>query len=322
MLRLARFACELGLEPDPDTLVAARNHAAAISGVAQERVLAELKRVVAADRVLAGFGLMDRLGLYAPILPELEACRGMEQNRFHHLDVLDHTLATLEATVALQAAPEKQLGEALAAPVAVLLAEPFAEGISRGTALRFGALLHDIAKPVTRAERPDGRVTFIGHDAVGAELGRTILTRLTASERLRAHVAALARHHLRLGFLVHERPLARRALHRYLMACAPVPADISLLTICDRLATRGDNAEPAIAVHLALAREVLPEALAAQQEPAPTPLVRGDELARELGLRPGPRLGELLAEIAEARFAGEVADRDEAIALARSLSAP
>lgn len=319
VLRLARFGCELGLKAEPGTLSAARTNAAGIGEVAQERVLAELKRVMAADRVLDGLALMDRLGLYAEVLPELEACRGMEQNRFHHLDVLDHTLASLEAVVKLQAAPQEQVGEELAPAVQALLAEPLAEGITRGTALRFGALLHDIAKPSTRGERSDGSVTFIGHDAVGAELSRTILTRLTASERLRAHVATLTRHHLRLGFLVRERPLARRTLHRYLVSCAPIPADVTLLTVCDRLATRGDNAGPAISAHLELAREVLPVALRAQQEPPPVPLVRGDELAHALGVRPGPRLGELLAEIAEARFAGEIDDRAGAIELARGL---
>ena len=319
VLRLARFDCELGLEAEPETLSAARTHAPGIAGVAPERILAELKRVMASARVLDGLSVMDGLGLYRQLLPELEACRGMEQNRFHHLDVLDHTLASLEAAVALQAAPEEQVGEELAPAVRTLLAEPFAEGITRGTALRFGALLHDIAKPPTRGQRPDGSVTFIGHDAVGAELSRTILTRLTASERLRAHVAALTRHHLRLGFLVRERPLARRTLHRYVVACAPIPADVTLLTVCDRLATRGDNAGPAIAAHLELAREVLPAALSAQQEPPPTPLVRGDDLAHALDVRPGPRLGELLAEIAEARFAGEVTDRVGAIEFARGL---
>jgi hypothetical protein len=52
---------------------------------------------------------------------------------------------------------------------------------------------------------------------------------------------------------------------------------------------------------------------------APKPLVRGDELARELGLRPGPELGRLLAALQEAQFAGDVRDRQEAIAAARSL---
>ena len=319
VLRLARFGCELGLEPDAETIAAARASAMGAASVAQERVFAELKRIVAAPAVLDGFGLMDRLGLYEAILPELAACRGMAQNRFHHLDVHDHTLAALQVAVDLEEHPERLAGDEHAAGIAALLAEPLADGVTRGLALRLGALLHDIAKPPTRDVLKDGRVTFIGHDRLGAELARDILARWKASERLRFHVAALTRHHLRLGFLVHEQPLGRRAVHRYLSACDPVAADVTLLTICDRVATRGDNARPAIAKHLALAREVLGDALVWHAaEPAP-PLVRGDDLARALGVDPGPRLGTLLAAIEEARWAGEITKAEEAVALARSL---
>src|SRR6202011_6167971 len=97
--------------------------------------------------------------------------------------------------------------------------------LTRGDALRLGALLHDAAKPATRGVIEGGRVIFPGHDVAGAELARAALARLRASERLRAHVAALARNHLRLGFLVHEMPLDRRAIHRYLTGCEPVAAD-------------------------------------------------------------------------------------------------
>ena len=321
VLRLARLACELGLEPDRASVAAARAEATGAAGIAQERVFAELKRVVAAPAVLHGFELMERLGLYEALLPELAACRGMAQNRFHHLDVHDHTLATLQVAVDLEAQPQTLVGEEHAAGVTALLAEPLADGLTRGVALRFGALLHDIAKPATRDVLDDGRVTFIGHDTTGAQLGRQILARWKASERLRAHVAALTRHHLRLGFLVREQPLGRRTVYRYLTACEPVAADVTLLTICDRVATRGDNARPAISAHLALAREILHDALAWHDAARPAPLVRGDELARALGVDPGPRLGTLLAAIAEARWAGEIATKDEAVALARSLGA-
>ena len=95
--------------------------------------------------------------------------------------------------------------------------------------------------------RPDGRVTFLGHDVRGAELARAVLQRLRASERLRAHVAALVRHHLRLGFLVHEpQPLARRTVFDYLQATSPVEVDVTLLSVADRLATRGDRARESI----------------------------------------------------------------------------
>lgn len=152
-------------------------------------------------------------------------------------------------------------------------------------------------------------------------MARGILGRWRTSERLRAHVAALAQHHLRLGFLVREQPLSRRAVYRYLEACEPVPADVTLLSICDRVATRGDSADPAIDAHLALARSVLPAALAWKAGPPAEPLVRGDELAAALGVAPGPRLGVLLAAIAEARWAGDVTTPAEAIAYARSLGA-
>jgi poly(A) polymerase len=211
------------------------------------------------------------------------------------------------------------LGAELAEPVRALLAEPLADELTRGGGLRFAALLHDAAKPQTRVELPDGRIGFPRHDVEGAELARAVLARLRASERLRAHVAALTRHHLRLGFLVHEAPLDRRAVYRYLRACEPVAADVTLLSVADRLATRGRKADAAIAGHIALAREVLAAALAARATGTTAPLVRGDELARELGIAPGPRLGELLEAVAEAAYAGEVTGRDEAVAYARRL---
>ena len=94
---------------------------------------------------------------------------------------------------------------------------------------------------------------------------------------------------------------------------------VAALSVADRLATRGDNAGPAIAAHLELASELTGEALAWRAAGPPVPLVRGDELADALGIAPGPELGPLLAAIAEARFAGEIDDRDGAVALARSL---
>ena len=71
-----------------------------------------------------------------------------------------------------------------------VLDEPLADELTRGQALRFGALLHDIGKPATRGVRPDGRVTFIGHDAVGEEMVRALCRRLRTSERLRRFLGA------------------------------------------------------------------------------------------------------------------------------------
>jgi len=315
-LRAARLATELELAVDPETAAAVRAHAPELAGVAAERVFQELKRIVAGERPVAGLELMDELGLVAVVLPELGALRGVEQNVFHHRDVHGHTLEVLEAVAHLESgAPE--LGEHAGA-VRDLLAEPLADELARGGAMRFAALLHDAAKPATRRNRPDGRVTFVGHDAEGAQLARDVLRRLRGSQRLADYVAALTRHHLRLGFLVHERPLSRRAVWRYLKATDPYAADVTVFTVADRLATRGKNARPAIAAHLELAREMLGPALERRSAPKPEPIVRGDELSRELGVR-GRQVGRLLEELEEAQYAGEIRTREDAINLARSL---
>jgi poly(A) polymerase len=316
-MRLARLACELGFDVEERTLGLARASATRLSEVATERVFIELRRIVAADRALEGVALMDRIGALAAVLPELVALRGVEQSRFHHLDVFEHTLAVLAETIALEREPDRLAGAQAGALVAHMR-EPLANELTRCQALRFGALLHDIAKPRTREVTPQGRVTFMGHDASGAELAAAILGRLRASERLREYVAALTRHHLRLGFLVHEMPLSRRAVYDYLHATSPVAVDVTLLSVADRLATRGDNSERAIARHLELARLMLSEALAWEAHP-PRPPVRGDELARALGIQPGPVVGGLLAELKAASFTGEVGSREEAIERARQL---
>lgn len=321
VMRLARFAVELELEVDADTLTAASLQAQRLAEVAQERVFAELRRVVAARDPLSGLELMDTTGATAAVLPELAALRGVEQSVYHHLDVHGHTLAVLAEAVALEQDPAAVFGDEHGAALAELLAQPFSDELTRGTALRFGALLHDIAKPQTRGVMDSGRVTFFDHDKQGADLSRAILTRLRTSEKLRAHVAALARHHLRLGFLVHERPLSRRQVHGYLKRCEPVEVDVSLLSVADRLATKGRKADEAIAKHLELARELIGPALAWDAGERPRPLLRGDELADALGIARGPALGGLMAELETAQYAGEVVTRDDAIAHARAFLA-
>jgi len=325
VLRLVRLAVELELKVEAETMRSAGARAQELSGVSAERVFVELRRIIAAPRALRGLEMLGSLGATAVVLPELEALRGVQQSRFHHLDVYGHTLEVLAHTIELTSSGElsPELRESIAGhrtEVEELLAEPLADELTRGEALRWGALLHDAAKPLTREVRADGRVTFLGHDRRGAELARTILGRLRASERLRAHVAALVANHLRLGFLVHEpQPLRRRTLFTYLRVCSPVEVDVTLLSVADRLATRGDRACESIEAHLRLAREVLAEALRWRAEGPPRPLLRGDELAGELGIATGPCVGALLEELAAAQYAGELETRDLAIAHARRL---
>jgi poly(A) polymerase len=320
LLRAARLAADLDLQIEPATVAAARVEAGRAAEPAGERQLAELRRLLGGPDPLRGLALLDELDLTAVVLPEVEALRSVEQGPNHHLDVHGHTLAVLERTLEVERDLERFAGDR-AVEAQALLDEPLADEISRGTALRFGALMHDIGKPATRGER-DGYVTFIGHDSVGAEIVAQICRRLRASRRLTTHLRALTAEHLRLGFMVHEAPLPPRRVHEYLRATEPVAADVTLLTVADRLSARGSGpfaTEEAIEAHLSLAREMLAAALDWRRDGPPRPLLRGDELAVELGIDPGPELGELLAELEAAQYAGEVATREEAVERARRV---
>jgi poly(A) polymerase len=320
LLRAARLAAGLGLEADATTVALARSEAPRAGEAAGERQLVELHQLIGGPDPLRGLQLLDELGLTAVVLPELEALRGVEQGPNHHLDVYGHTIAVLERMLEVERELERFGGER-AAELESLLAEPLADEISRATALRFGALLHDIGKPATRTER-DGFVTFIGHDRDGAEIVGALCGRLRASRVLTRHLQDLTLHHLHLGFMVREAPLSPRRVHEYLRATEPVAVDVTLLTIADRLSARGSGplaSEAAIEAHLALAREMLAAALDWRRQGPPQPLVRGDELAIELKIPHGPEVGELLAELEAAQYAGEISTWDEAVEHARRL---
>ncbi len=320
LLRAPRLAGRYGLELEPETVRLAQEQSERAAEPAGERQLAELRGIVAGPNPLGALGLMDELGVTAAVLPELEGLRGVVQNPNHHLDVHGHTLAVLERLLEIEGELPRLAGAA-AGDVAGILAEPLADELTRSEALRFGALLHDIGKPRTRSEH-GGHVTFIGHDRAGAEIIAGVCRRLRTSRRLSSYLQQLALHHLRLGFMVHQRPLSRGAIYEYLSTTEPVCVDVTVLTAADRQAARGEGpiaSEEMIEAHLQLVREILPEAVAWHRAP-PKPPLSGDELADEVGLEPGPRMGEILERLRLAAFAGEVGDRREAIELARRLA--
>jgi poly(A) polymerase len=320
LLRAARLSARHGLAIENGTAELARQAAPRAADPAGERQFAELRGIVGGPAPLRGIELMDELALTPVVLPELEGLRGVVQNPNHHLDVFGHTLAVLEQWLEIEADPPEFAAE-LAPGIVEFLAEPLADELNRRDALRFGALFHDLGKPRTRSEG-SGYVTFIGHDQVGAEIIASICRRLRTSRKLSSHLQGLALHHLRLGFLIHQRPLSRRAVYDYLVATEPVSADVTLLSVADRLAARGEGplaSAEMVEAHLELARQMLREALDWKREGPPRAPVTGDDLATELGLAPGPEVGRLLEELRAAAFAGEISDRKQAIERAREL---
>jgi poly(A) polymerase len=321
LLRAARIAAELGLSIDERTAALARAAAPRAGEAAGERQLAELRLLLTGVDPLRGLDLLDDLEVTPAVLPELAALRGVEQNPNHHLDVHGHTMQVLVRWLEI----ERDLGSyvgAAADGVSALFAEPLADELDRRGALRFAALFHDLGKPATR-DSSRGYVTFIGHDRIGGEIVLEVCRRLRTSRRLASYLANITRNHLRLGFLVHQRPLARRTVYEYLRATEPDAVDVTLLTVADRLSARGTGdlaSEEMIDSHLELAAEMVRDALAWRRDGPPRAPIRGDELAAEVGIEPGPELGRLIGEIEAAVFAGEVADRDGAIELGRRLT--
>jgi len=320
VLRAARLASTLGLEPDAGTVELARATAQRAGEPAGERQLAELRLLITGADPVAGLELLEALGAEAAVLPELAALRGVDQNPNHHLDVHGHTIEVLRRLLEVESDLERYAGDR-APDVADLLAEPLADELTRGGALRFGAVVHDLGKPATRGMHGD-YITFIGHDREGARIVGELSRRLKTSRRLARHLQDLTFHHLRLGFLARERPLPKRREYEYLRDTDPVGADVTLLTVADRLAARGQGpvAGPEmVRAHLELAREMLAAALEWRRAGPPRSPIPGDELAAELGIEPGPELGRIIGEIEAAVYAGEVSSRDDAVALGRGL---
>jgi poly(A) polymerase len=319
ILRAARLAAELDFTVDEPTAEIARASANRAGEPAGERQLHELRLLLAAPDPVRGLDALTDLEGLGAVLPEVDSLRGVEQNPNHHLDVHGHTIEVLRRVLELESDPERVAGDR-ANELRELLAEPLGDSFSRGEALRFGALLHDVGKPATRDDSR-GFITFIGHDHVGADMVEGVGLRLKASRALTAYLRGVTLHHLRLGFLSSERPLPPRRVHDYLLATEPVSADVTLLTVADRLSARGEGplASPEmIRAHLELAREMLGAALDRRRDGPPRSPIAGDELAAELGIEPGPDLGRLLEEVEAGVYAGEVSGRDDAIALARA----
>jgi putative nucleotidyltransferase with HDIG domain len=316
LLRLVRLAVELELDLDPATMEQARRDAGLASQPAGERQRAELERILLARDPVDGLRRLDELGLLAVVLPELKALEGIEQNRYHHFDVLDHTLQVLDAAIDLSEHPEFAFGAATPA-VAAALAETLDAETDVALAVRWAALLHDIAKPETRREFDNGHIGFPGHAQQGAEVATTILARLRYSTAMQRCVAVLVREHLRLGFLVPEGELDARSVHRYRVATDPWAIASVVVSLADRWSTRGTRARQRwIRRHEQLAAAMV----VALAEPPAAALVRGDDLAAALGIDPGPALGPLLAQIAEEQAAGSITTADEAIAFARTVA--
>jgi putative nucleotidyltransferase with HDIG domain len=317
LLRLPRIAAELELDVSEEAASLAARDAWRATQAAPERQLAEIGRILAVRDPANALELADRLGVLGVVLPEVTRLHGVEQNPYHHLDVFDHTLHVIDSTADVAGDVAHYFPASAVESLDRDLSRPVDATLDQRAALRWAALFHDVAKPQTRTVTADGGVKFFGHDVQGARIARDVLARLHASQALRRFCEVLIREHLRLGFLIRQRPLDGRLVHRYATATRPYVHASIVLSLGDRFATRGERTRlRGLRRHHALAQE-LAVAYAAYEATPLEPVIRGDNLARLLDLRPGPVLGELLSAIEEEQAAGEVRTPEDAVRFGR-----
>ncbi len=318
VLRLGRAIAGRPWRLDGDTVRLARAAAPLLRQVAAERIGAELRGTLGGPRPLEGLDALHRIGGLAATIPEVLALDGVEQSHYHHLDVGGHTREVVAFAVALETRLGAYVDDDVARAATAGLDDEVAGGWSLRDTTRFGALLHDIAKPQTRVyDERRGLWGFPNHDRVGAQMAGEIMERLRAPKKVVRIVQALTLHHLRLGFLVHARPLDANHHYDYLSRCSPVEVEVTVLALADRLATRGRRAEEAIEAHAALTRHMLPIALEWREAGgAPAPLLDGDQLVARTGRPPGRWLADALERQRRARYLDPALSVEDAFAAA------
>lgn len=265
VLRAARFAATLEFELDPATYAAIAPTLGTFAKVSAERVRDEWLKTMTARQPSRAFEIMRESGMLAITCPELLEGVGMEQNKWHSFTVWRHGMACMDACV----------GD----PV-----------------LRIAALLHDVGKPRTRAFSDKTKDwTFYEHDRVGAEIADPICHRLKFSNDERARIVALVRHHL-----FHYDRWSDAAVRRWIRRVGKDRIeDLFRLNEAD-LRGKAPAIEQEVLDPLGAMKAHVARILAAGDALSTRDLaVDGNDVMRELGLAPGPRVGAILNALLE-----------------------
>lgn len=285
ILRGLRFASQLDFEVEESTLAGMAETVDLLRTLSQERVTAELDRLLAGVAPGRGLELLRETGALEWVLPELSPMVGCEQNRFHRFDVWGHTVATVEA-IATEAGNRRLR--------------------------RWSALLHDLGKPGVRHVKKNGEWGFYRHETVGAELAAGLLQRMKMNHQEAAAIVLLVRRHMD-----RPNPEERRSVRRYMQKLGAHWRDAIALKRADNASHTYDDTEyhDRLEEACAIVEEVDAERLKAQ-----SPL-DGNELSSLFGREAGPWIGEVKARLSSAVLDGDLdpGDREGAVAMARRV---
>lgn len=263
LLRAIRFSTQLNFKIEDSTWEAIKKNADLITKISGERIRDELLKILASENAFDGIMLLNESGMLDVIFPELAVGKGMSQvrpGRHHTTDVFTHNVESLKHT------PSKD-------PI-----------------VRLATLLHDVGKPFVRSEDAQGHVVFYNHEVKGARVAYEIADRLRLSKKDRDKIFNLIRWHM---FTVDEN-ITDSAVRRFIRKVGfENVADMMDLRIGDRL---GGGTQVAESWRLKLFKERV-----AQQLNPPFSIndmaIDGNDIMRELEIKPGPKIGEILNKL-------------------------
>ncbi|HET8844064.1 MAG TPA: HDIG domain-containing protein [Ktedonobacteraceae bacterium] len=258
LLRAVRFAAQLNFTIEPRTTRSILAQASTLQKISRERIRDEMNKLLLSDHPALGLDLLAELGLMQEIIPEVMELRGVNQHTQQggrSKDVYAHVLRVVERS----------------APTLYT---------------RWGALLHDIAKPRTRGVE-DGKVHFYGHEELGAHMTRDILKRLHFDRDFIEHVSRIVQLHMRANAYTSD--WTDGAVRRLMLDSGESLPHLLNLSQADITSYRADKVSRAVARVEDLTTRCQRLKEEAERVPLKSPL-DGKELMELFGRPPGPWL--------------------------------
>ena len=273
MMRAARFVSQLGFTASPEVVAAMTEMAPSLEIVSAERIRDEFVKLILGPTPRQGLALFVESGLADHVLPELPALKLEVDEHHRHKDVYEHSLIVLEQAIALEGPRD---GPAVDVPGPDLV-------------LRLAALLHDIGKPATRRFEDAGGVSFHHHEVVGGKLAVRRMKALHFDKDKIKAVSRLIELHLRFhGYGGGE--WTDSAVRRYITDAGPLLPRLHRLTRSDCTTRNLRKAQSLSRTYDDLEARIT-RLLEKEQLDAVRPELDGTEIAKVLGIAPGPVLG-------------------------------
>jgi len=313
ILRAYSLSAIFNFRIENKTLQLAKKKRKSLLDVSSERTRDELFKILNVSDSHKFVKALDKAGILAIIIPQIDLMKDMRQGAYHHLDVWGHSLETLKQF-------ENLLLEIKDEEIKKYLAESFAGDRKRIQVLKLVCLLHDVGKP--QAHKVKGKKTiFHGHERIGRELSDAISERLKLSTKEKFAIETMIFWHLRPGYLADNIVLTERAKFRYFRDAGDEAISILLLSISDQRATRGPMADPKSRIkHEKIAFDLIREYFARKKKKKFVRLISGDDLIKNLKLKPSPLFKVILQEVEESQAEGKLRTKKEALALAEKLA--